>query len=70
MRIYTNLSVAEYRIFKGKADQLGISEYELAKQGILTTINQPIETIKLRIMLTKLMVAVAKDLNETKTNLI
>jgi hypothetical protein len=70
MLVETHLNAKEYKLFKAKADQLNISEYELAKQGILTIINQPVETVRVRILLTKLMVAVAKDLNETKTNLI
>jgi hypothetical protein len=70
MRIYTNLSVAEYRIFKGKADQLGISEYALAKDCILIVINQPKDLIKTKTYLIKTMEWLAKDIKETPKNLL
>ncbi len=51
MRVTTNLSASQYRVFKQKAEQLNISEYELAKQAILTTISQPTEAMKVRLII-------------------
>jgi hypothetical protein len=66
MLITAYLSSREYQRFKTKAEQLGITEYALAKQGILNVIDQPIDTVATTVLLKKLMKAVVKDLDETK----
>lgn len=66
MLVETHLNTSEYKLFKEKANQLGVSEYELAKQSILTTIEQPTSAIKVQLILNKLLEAVAKDIDQTK----
>ncbi|MFA5365505.1 MAG: hypothetical protein WC325_10040 [Candidatus Bathyarchaeia archaeon] len=51
MRITTNISASQYKTFKQKAEQLNITEYELAKQAILTIISQPTEAMKIRLII-------------------
>ena len=49
MRVSAYLNANQYKLFKQKAEQLNITEYELAKQAILTTITQPTNAMKTRL---------------------
>lgn len=69
MLVNTHLNTKEYQLFKKKAEELGISEYELAKQGILSTIQQPINTIRIHIMLRDIEKFIIADVKETKKNM-
>jgi hypothetical protein len=55
MRVSTYLNAKQYELFKTKAKQLNMKEYQLAKEAILTTINQPTETTRLRLALNKFL---------------
>jgi hypothetical protein len=52
-RIATCLNTAQYKTFSKKAEELGISEYELTKQAVLQVITQPTETTKAKLAILK-----------------
>lgn len=48
VKIQTQLNPQEYSQFKSKAKSLGITEYALAKEGILLVIEEPIVNTRAR----------------------
>jgi hypothetical protein len=52
-RVATCLNESQYKVFSKKAQDLGISEYELAKHSLLQTIGQPTEAMKIRLTIIK-----------------
>ena len=48
-RVATCLNESQYKTFTKKAEDLGISEYELVKQSVLQTVEQPTEFMRMRL---------------------
>lgn len=52
-RVATCLNESQYKTFSKKAEELGVSEYELVKQSVLQTVEQPTELMKVRLVVIK-----------------
>lgn len=68
--VSTSLNETEYKLLRKKLDMLGITEYALTKDLILSFIETgTLDKAKFDVLLKKLATDIAKDWSETKNNL-
>lgn len=69
--VSTALNEDQYKTLQKQLDKLGVTEYELLKNLILEFIQTgTIDKVKLEYLINKIGKEVAKDLAETKNNLL
>lgn len=55
MKVQTELSLEEYQKFKERAKSMGVSEYELAKDGVLIVTFQPKDEVEKKRFVARLL---------------